>query len=89
MCIRDSGLCGYTYGLEAFGKDEIEVLDTDADPEELRNFMADLTSYVLENHVELHDGETIGFSEEDKHTVVRSEGAILPGITLKISYKPL
>ena len=85
----EGGLCGYTDGLEQFGREEIEVLDTDAQPEELRNFMAEIVSYVLEYGVELQDGETIGFSEEDKHTIIRSESEVLPGTTLKINYSPL
>ena len=85
----EDGLCGYTNGLEQFGKDEIEVLDTNADPEELRDFLVSLASYVLEYDVELHDGETIGFSEEDKRAITRSEGVALPGqMTLKIAYDP-
>ena len=41
--------------------------------------------------MELHDGETIGFSEEDKHTITRSKGVALPEeqMTLKISWEPL
>ena len=81
------GLSGYTYGLEQFGREEIEVLNTTAEPEELRIFMANIVSYVLEYDVELHDGETIGFSAADKHTIILSEGVALPGDTLKISYE--
>lgn len=44
---------------------------------------------MLENDVGLHDGETIGFSEEDKHTITRSKSDVLPSTTLKISYYPL
>ena len=86
----EDGICGYTYGMEAFGKDEMEVLDTDASPNQLRDFLASLASYVLENDVELHDGETIGFSAEDKHTITRSPGVGLPEeqMTLKISWEP-
>ena len=51
--------------------------------------MAGIVSYVLEYGVELQDGETIGFSEEDKHTITRSESEVLPGTTLKINYSPL
>lgn len=85
----EGGLCGYTDGLEQFGREEIEVMDTDAAPEDLRNFMVGIVSYVLENNVELHDGETIGFSEEDKHSITRSKSDVLPGMTLKISYSPM
>ena len=84
----EKGLNGYTYGMETFGKDEMEVLGTDAEPSDLRDFLASLVSYVLENDVELHDGETIGFAEDDKHTITRSPGVGLPEeqMTLKISW---
>ena len=52
----EHGMNGYTYGLDSFGKDEMEVLGTDAKPSDLRDFLASLVSYVLENNVELHCG---------------------------------
>ena len=84
-----NGLNGYTYGMDAFGKEEMEVLGTGADPNDLRDFLASLASYVLENDVELHDGETIGFSADDKHAITRSPGVGLPEeqMTLKISWE--
>ena len=84
----EHGLNGYTYGMASFGKDEMEVLGTDAEPGDLRDFLASLASYVLENDVELHDGETIGFTADDKHTITRSPGVGLPEeqMTLKISW---
>ena len=86
----ENGMNGYTYGLDVFGKDEMEVLGTDAKPSDLRDFLASLVSYVLENDVELHDGETIGFAADDKHTITRSPGVGLPEeqMTLKISWEP-
>lgn len=79
-------VCCYTYGMDVFGKDEMEVLDADAEPSELRDFLANIVSYVLECDVILNDGETIGFSADDKHAITRSEGVSLPGITLKIEF---
>ena len=78
----------YTYGMDVFGKDEMEVLGTDAEPGDLRDFLASLVSYVLENDVKLQDGETIGFTADDKHTITRSPGVGLPEeqMTLKISW---
>ena len=86
----EGGLNGYTYGMDVFGKEEMEVLNTDAEPEELRDFLASLASYVLACDVTLQDGETIGFSADDKHTITRSPGVSLPKeqMTLKISYEP-
>ena len=84
----EGGLNGYTYGMDVFGKEEMEVLNTDAEPEELRDFLASLASYVLACDVTLQDGETIGFSADDKHTITRSPGVGLPEeqMTLKISW---
>ena len=86
---NEKGLNGYTYGMEAFGKDEMEVLGADAEPGDLRDFLASLASYVLGSDVELHDGETIGFTADDKHTITRSPGVGLPEeqMTLKISWE--
>ena len=52
------------------------MLNTDAEPEELRDFLASLASYVLACDVTLQDGETIGFSADDKHTIIRSPGCL-------------
>ena len=86
----EGGLNGYTYGMDVFGKEEMEVLNADAEPEALRDFLASLASYVLACDVTLQDGETIGFSADDKHTITRSPGVSLPEeqMTLKISYEP-
>lgn len=82
----ERGVCGYTYGMECFGKDEMEVLDADAEPSDVQNFLSSMAAYVIEYDVTLNDGETIGFSADDKHAITRSEGAALPGMTLKIEY---
>lgn len=85
----EKGLGGYTYGLAPFGKTEIEVLpaaDNQPEPDELRSFLMDMAYYVLSQDVTLQDGETIGFSEEQKLPITRSAGVALPGETLKIPY---
>ena len=82
---RESGICCYTYGMNAFGKDEMEVLDANAKPSDVRNFLLNMAAYVLENDITLHHGETIGFSAEDKHAITRSEGIALPGMTRRDS----
>ena len=83
---REEGLCGYTDGLAAFGKEEIEVLDTQAAPGDLHSFLLDLASYVLEEDVTFHDGETIGFTEGQYLSISRSAGVWHDGMTLKIPY---
>ena len=75
--------------MDVFGKKEMEVLNANAEPEELRDFLASLASYVLACDVTLKDGETIGFSADDKHTITCSPGVSLPEeqMTLKIAYE--
>ena len=83
----EKGISGYTYGMECFGKDEMEVLNVDADPSKVRDFLASMAGYVLEYDAVLNDGETIGFSAVDKHRITRGQGVALPDkVTLKISY---
>lgn len=82
----ENGVCGYTYGMTTFGKEEMEVLDADAQPTDVQEFLSNLAAYVLEYDVTLKDGETIGFSEDDKHPITRSQGVSLPQMTLKIRY---
>ncbi len=86
---REGGLCAYTEGMRAFGKDEMEVLDTDAQPGDLRGFLLDIADYVLDNDVTLHDGETIGFSDGQRLAITRSAGVWHQGMTLKIEYAPM
>lgn len=81
------GYSAYTYGLEAFGKDELEVLDADCDPNQLRNFLYDVAENIIKNDLTFKDGDIIGFSAEDEHAITRSEGVALRGLqTLKIEY---
>lgn len=75
----------YTYGLRKFGKEEIEVY-ADADLNDVRSFLIDIVSYLLEEDIILQDGETIGFSEEQKLRITLSKGIAVDGMTLKIDY---
>lgn len=85
---RDGGVCGYTYGMDVFGKEELEVLDADADPLAVREFLVSLAGYVIGSDVTLNDGETIGFSQGDRHRIIRSPGVALPDQpTLKVSFE--
>ncbi|WP_130862130.1 DUF4261 domain-containing protein [Bacilliculturomica massiliensis] len=76
----------YTYGLTAFGRDEIEVVGSGRSLEELRDFLYQIVCYVICYDVTLLPGETIGFSEEERLPITRSKGAALEGDSLKIEY---
>lgn len=80
------GYSGYTYGLTVYGKDEIEVIRTEKDPSDLYDFLVDIAGYVIKQNVVLHDGETIGFSENDKMTITKSKGISVEGESIKIAF---
>ncbi|HZG17038.1 MAG TPA: DUF4261 domain-containing protein [Candidatus Bathyarchaeia archaeon] len=82
----ETGMNAYTYGLKSFGKDEIEILDSRLTPIELREFLIDIAGYVVEHNVTLMDGETIGFTAEQKLPITRSQGVYVDGESLKIKY---
>lgn len=75
----------YTYGLKTFGKEEIEVY-AKADLNDIRDFLLDIVAFVLSDDVTLEDGETIGFTEDQKLSITLSEGIAMEGMTLKIEY---
>lgn len=76
----------YTYGMRKFGKEEMEVYAANADLNDIRDFLLDIVSYVLECDVTLNDGETIGFSEDEKLSISLSDAIALEGKSLKIEY---
>lgn len=62
------------------------MLNTKAQPQELRDFLLDVAYYVISQNVTLNDGETIGFTPEQHLSITKSGGVALNGLTLKIEY---
>lgn len=75
----------YTYGLKEFGKTEIEIIDAPMSGGDLYDFLLPILAYILGYDVTLKDGETIGFSEEQKIKISQSKGVYLEGETLKLA----
>ena len=82
----EKGVSAYTCGLEKFGKDEMEILDSDKQPSELRDFLLNTAAYVITEDVLLHDGETLGYTNEQRLKLVKSEGVNVSGESLKIMF---
>lgn len=80
----DNGVSLYTYGMEGFGKHEIEIIDSKKDNTELYDFLLNITSYVIGQDVTLKDGETIGYSADHKVAIKLNKGVFLEGQTLKM-----
>ena len=76
----------YTYGMRRFGKEEIEIYvpAASADLNNIRNFLVSVAAYVIGEDVVLRDGETIGFSADEKLPIKLSPGIAVDGNTIKI-----
>lgn len=76
----------YTYGMRRFGKEEIEIYvpQKSANFEQMRGFLVSVAAYVISEDVVLRDGETIGFTEDQKLPIKLSPGIAVDGKTLKI-----
>lgn len=74
----------YSYGMSEFGKSEIEIIDCEMDRNEVFDFFSNILYYIIDQDVTLHDGETIGMSEEQKLAIRESKAVYLEGNSLKI-----
>ena len=77
---------GYTQGMSAFGKTEMEVVNSPHTIGEIRNFLFSMANYVLSNNITFRNGETVGASATEKIAITLSEGQLVAGDTLKFSY---
>lgn len=82
----DVGCNAYTCGMNAFGKEEMEILGSKYDLFELREFMFKIAHYVIGLDVTLQEGETVVHDGGQKLLITRSEGVAVEGMTLKIAY---
>jgi hypothetical protein len=74
----------YTFGLTEFGKQEIEIIHSKMDLEELYDFAANIVSYVAGKDVTLKSGETLGYTEDQKIQITLSKGIYVDGESLKL-----
>ncbi len=76
----------HTYGMRQFGKEEIEVYvpKEKADLNAIREFVFGTAMYVLTQNATLRDGETIGFSPEQKLPITISPAIAYSGNSIKI-----
>jgi len=88
MYSNDDGktISAYTFGLESLGKQELEILNSEKDADEVYDLIVEISIYLMESDATLKHGETIGFSAEHKLTVTESKGVAVEGKTLKIGF---
>ena len=83
---EDGKINAYTYGMEGFGKKEMEILSSSESPEDVYYFLQAIADYVITSDVILQDGETIGFSAEQKIPISQSKGVAVDGVSMKLGY---
>lgn len=86
MYLAKEGLCAFSSGMTFFGKKELEVVDSKQQPDKVISFMFSIEEYVLTEDAELKDGETIGFTEEQKLPISVGDGVSVKGTTVKIGF---
>jgi hypothetical protein len=74
----------YTYGMKEFGKSEVEIINSTMTSDELYDFLLPILNYIIESDVTLKDGETIGFSAEQKIKITKSKAVYLDEESLKL-----
>lgn len=76
----------YSYGLKAFGKPEIEIVDSDRAFTDLEEMIYNVAHYVVLNDVDFKDGQTFGYTADQKLKLTYSNGRFVSGKSFKLSY---
>ena len=84
--VEDNKVSAYTYGMEAFGKKEMEIIASSQNPEDIYYFLQGVADYVITSDVILQDGETIGFSVEQKISITHSKAVAVDGVSVKLAF---
>jgi len=83
---NEKGVSSWTNGLRSFGKEELEVINSSQSPSEVYELMLNISSYILKEGAVLRDGETLGYSAEQKLPIKLSQGVYVEGQSLKIGF---
>lgn len=82
----EKGVSSWTNGLSSFGKEELEILASSKSPSEVYGLMWDISSYLIKEGAVLRDGETIGFTIDQKLPLTLSNGVYVKGQSMKIGF---
>lgn len=83
---EDAGNSVYTYGLKEFGKMEMEIVNSTSEIGNIADFLTTITSYVIGSDVAFRNGETVGFTADQKIKITESKGRFVEGQTLKLAF---
>ncbi|BAU55046.1 DUF4261 domain-containing protein [Mucilaginibacter gotjawali] len=79
-----TGNSAYTYGLKYFQKQEIEIIDSTLSLEDLLEFLGNIASYVIANDVTLKNGQTVGYTSDQKINITISKAQFVEGQSIKL-----
>lgn len=82
----ERGISGWTNGLSSFGKEELEIIDSSQPPSEVYDLLWNVSAYVIQEGAVLRDGQTLGFSAEQKLSLTLSKGIYVDGESIKIGF---
>ncbi|MDE6915973.1 MAG: DUF4261 domain-containing protein [Lachnospiraceae bacterium] len=82
----ERGNNGYTYGMTAFGRPEIEIVASSRSLQEIYDFMHNVCAWLLAERMYFRDGETLTFAPGQKLTVTKSKAVFVEGESFKIAY---
>lgn len=68
----------YTSGMTKFSKDEMEILNSRVDMGMLHLSLNSMCTYIISSGLVLKDGETVGFSAEQKWKISHSKSVYAP-----------
>lgn len=83
---NEKGVSSWTNGLRSFGKEELEIVDSKEQPSEVYDLMWNVSAYLIKQGAVLRDGQTLGFTAEQKLTLTLSEGVYVEGQSMKIGF---
>ncbi|MDE7224212.1 MAG: DUF4261 domain-containing protein [Acetatifactor sp.] len=83
---NEKGVSSWTNGLRSFGKEELEVIESSQSPSEVYELMFNISSYLIQEGAVLRDGETLGYTAEQKLPIKLSQGVYVEGQSLKIGF---
>ncbi len=81
---HDGRNSAYTYGLSEFGKHEMEILNSQLDLGELHHIVSNICAYIISSNVTFKEGETLGFTTDQKIKITLSEGHFVDGQSFKL-----
>ncbi len=82
----EAGSNAYTVGMDAFGKDELEILGSRRSAEELKKFLFDVARHVLVEDITLHGEALVGFAGDEGLQIQRRDGVMVEGHSIQIAY---